>query len=310
MLRTLQAAVGLILVAGILAPAQSREWKDKSGKYKIEADLIGFDDETVILQRDNKELGACKIEELCEEDQVYLKSKEAKQIHTGRIDQMQTWTTASGLKVRGKIVDYADKVITIQRRRGKIYIDDQVYTNLPGIYQQMLPKIVSHFESIQVADAAAFERWVKALLGFSKTYRLQGVILELENGDEYGVPFFLLSEKDLQILKPGWESWLQAHEDPSTGQNPDDESFRLQSLAAAYQQDQKINQQIAIMNLNMQAIQSGLTSAWEVSLYPAAGYNYRPRWVVVMARNSLDATQMALRQNPGYRDGPVRRVSN
>jgi hypothetical protein len=28
-----------------------------------------------------------------------------------------------------------------------------------------------------------------------------------------------------------------------------------------------------------------------------------------MARNSLDATQMALRQNPGYRDGPVRKVS-
>lgn len=308
MSRTLQAAVASFLVVGLLAPAEAREWKDKTGTYKLEADLVGFDDENVVLQRENKELGSCPIKDLCEEDQAYLKSKEAEQIRANSIDQIQTWTMASGLKVRGKIVDYADKEITLQRRRGKTYVNDQVFGNLPGVYQQMLPKIVSHLENIELADGPALETWVRELRGFSKTYRLQGVVLELENGDEYGVPFFLLSEQDQQVLKPGWEAWLKAHEPDST-EDVDDHSFRLQQLAAAYHRDQQINQQIAIMNLNMQAIQAGIASAWEVTLYPAAGYNYPPRWVVVLARNSLQATQIALQQNPGYVDGPVRRVS-
>jgi len=85
--------------------------------------------------------------------------------------------------------------------------------------------------------------------------------------------------------------------------------FKLLSLAAAYQRNQAYNQQIATMNLNMQAIQSGLTSAWEVSLYPLAGNPNPPRWVVTLGRNSLEATETALKQNPGFCDGPVRKVS-
>ncbi len=85
--------------------------------------------------------------------------------------------------------------------------------------------------------------------------------------------------------------------------------FDFRRQAAAYQHDQQVNQQIAIMNLNMQAIQAGLTSAWEVTLYPIAGNPNPPRWVVTLGRNSDIATQLALQQNPGYVSGPVRRVS-
>ena len=51
----------------------------------------------------------------------------------------------------------------------------------------------------------------------------------------------------------------------------DDQAFHLQSLAAAYQRDQQVNQRIAMMNMNMNAIQAGITSAWEVTLYPNQG---------------------------------------
>ena len=95
----------------------------------------------------------------------------------------------------------------------------------------------------------------------------------------------------------------------SSDEYRDDHAFHLQSLAAAYQQDQQVNRQIAIMNLNMQAIQAGLTSAWEVTLYPVNGNPNPPRWVVTLGRNSEIATQEALQQNPGYISGPVRRVS-
>jgi hypothetical protein len=297
----------LILVGGAVAPAQARKWTDITGKYTLEADLVGFDDEAVILQRESKELGSIAINQLSLPDQEFLKSQEAQAIHNDNINQMQTWTTQSGIKVIGRIVDYVKSDMVLQRRRAKTYINDKVFENLPEIYQRMLPKIVAQLEGIDMPDAKALEAWVRDLRGIPKTYNLEGVIIELENGDEYSVPFFLLSEKDQQILKPGWEHWLADHGDY---EKQDDHAFRLQAQAAAYHQDQQVNQQIAIMNLNMQAIQAGLTSAWEVTLYPVAGNPSPPRWVVTMGRNSLIATDVALRQNPGFRSGPVRRVSN
>jgi hypothetical protein len=64
------------------------------------------------------------------------------------------------------------------------------------------------------------------------------------------------------------------------------------------------------MNLNLQAIRAGLTSAWEVTLYPVPGNSSPPRWVVMPGRNSAQATAAALKNNPGFVVGPVRRVSN
>lgn len=61
-------------------------------------------------------------------------------------------------------------------------------------------------------------------------------------------------------------------------QERDDHAFRLESLAATHLLNQQINHQIALMDLNMQAIQAGLTSAWEVTLYPVPG-NPHPKQV-------------------------------
>lgn len=173
----------------------------------------------------------------------------------------------------------------------------------------MLPKIVAHLESINLPDKDALEKWIKTLRGQPRSYTLEGVILELENGNEYGVPFFLFSEDEQQILKGGWNAWLRDKEDKEDSDKVDDHAFMLQSMAAAYRQDQQMDRQIAVMNLNLQAIQAGLTSAWEVTLYPAQGNFNPPRWVVTLGRNSLEATDAALRQNPGFVSGPVRRVS-
>lgn len=306
LLRSTQACSCLILIAVGVAPASARQWKDVTGQYTLEADLVGFDDELVVLQRENKELGSCRIEKLSKEDRAFLESKEARQIHAANIEQVQTWTTIRGLKVIGRVVDFARRDVTLQRRRGRIYVNDTVYRNLPDVYQTMLLKVVEHFESIEMPSKQALETWVRNLRGQPRTYKLEGVIFELENGDEYGVPFFLFSEQDQEVLRPGWESWLKDVEDH---EKRDDHAFRLQSLAASYQRDQQVQRQVAMMNLNMQAIQAGLTSAWEVTLYPGSGNPNPPRWVVTIARNSLDATNQALRQHPGYVSGPVRRIS-
>ncbi len=306
MFRSVQFFVVFPLVGFFAAPASARQWKDVTGRYTLEADLVGFDDEMVVLQRENKELGSCPIDQLSEEDRAYLKSKEALEIHDANLGKLQTWTMASGLKVIGKVVDYARREVTVQRRRGKTYVNDTVYGNLPDVYQTMLLRVVAILESMEVPDKDSLEKWVRGLRGLPRTYTLEGVIIELENGDEYGVPFFLFSEQDQKVLKPGWEAWLKDREDI---EQQNEHSLRLQSQAAAYQQDQQLQRQVALMSLNMQAIQAGLTSAWEVTLYPARGNPSPPRWVVTMGRNSEIATQAALRQNPGYVSGPVRRVS-
>lgn len=306
MLFTFRALVGFVLVVWTAACVDARQWTDVTGKYSIEADLIAFNEDSVIIQRADKELGTVAIDQLSEADREYLQSKEAMQAHTDHVGKTQTWTTKGGLNVVGRIVDYTRPEVTLQRRRGKTYVNNTVFKNLPEVYQRMLPKIVEHLESVDIPDGAALEKWVKSLRGQPRVYNLVGVILELENGDEYSVPFFLLSEKDQQILKPGWESWLNDHDDY---EKREDHAFQLQSIASAYQQDQQINRRIAIMNLQTQAIRAGLTSAWEVTLYPVRGNNSPPRWVVMMGRSSLDATNAALQQYPGYVSGPVRKIS-
>ncbi|MGI9471007.1 MAG: SHD1 domain-containing protein [Rubripirellula sp.] len=403
MSRSIRASVCCALLIAVAAPAEARIWKDSTGLYTLDADLVGFDRDTVVLQRQNKELGSIAIAQLCPEDQEYLKSKEAQEIHSKNLETNQTWTLASGMQVLGKVVNYDQREVTVQRRRGRIYVGDTLYNNLPQIYQQMLLKVIAHEEAIPMPDRSALDLWVRSLRGQPKTFNLEGVVLELENGNEYAVPFFLFADKDQGLLKSGWEAWLQGQGgaqppanaiaatnpatppagNPPAGSNPaaappapnppgaanppaganatnadanaanaaiaklnalgnvnplgnlspearaeaqanmqaeqassnqnyaeDDHSLHLQSLAATYQQDQQVNRQIAMMNLNMQAIQSGLTSAWEVTLYPVAGNPYPPRWVVTMGRNSEIATQLAVRQNPGFAPGPVRRISN
>jgi len=293
----------------LTAIAAARVWTDTTGKYTLQADLIAFDDKTVILQREDHHLGAIPIEKLSESDREYLKSKEATEAAAQKSGQSQTWTLKNGMKIPGKVVDFARKQVTLQRKRSKIYVNDRVFENLPEVYQRMLPHIVANFEKIEPVDLKGIENWLVRQKGGPRTFVLEGVILELESGDEYGVPFAFFSAEDLTVLQPGWDQWLKAHE----AENYDDrgqQSFMLQAAAAARHQDQQVNRQIALMQLNMQAVQAGITSLWEVTLFPARANVGPPLWVVMPGRNSAQATAAALSANPGYAAGPVRRVSN
>jgi len=303
-LRVCVFVVGSFLV---VAAAQARQWTDATGNYSIEADLLGFDDENVVLQRADGELGVLRIDELSEKDREYLKSRDAEELHRKNVGSTQAWTTQSGLKLVGRLVDYARGDVVIQRRRGRMYVNDRAFTNLPELYQELVPKVVEHFEEINLPDRRALRNWLLTLGGEPRTFLVEGVILEVENGDEYAIPFFVFSEADRKILKAGWESWLAVQKDY---EQRDDHAFRLEALAAAYSKNQQMDRQIALMNLNLQAIRAGLTSAWEVTLYPVPGNPNPPRWVVMPGRNSAQATAAALKNNPGFVAGPVRRVSD
>jgi hypothetical protein len=279
------------------APATAREWSDSTGHYKIEADLIGFNDTTVVLKKKNHRLVSAQIKLLSDADQKYLASEEAAAEANKLSDSQQTWTMKSGLKVIGKVVNYARRDITLQRIRGKIYVNDKLFDNLDGVYQQMVPKIVSHFEMTEIDGKKGLDAWIMKLKGAPKSFTCEGVMLQLESGDLYGVPFFFFSDSDLKILEPGWQRWLAAEK---SQEDREKERFALEKQAQAYQANQQASQQMMQLQLQLQAYQAGLFDLWEVALFPAPGTNLPPQLVVVPGRDSDQATAAAIRQYPGY----------
>jgi hypothetical protein len=279
-----------------------------SGQYTLDAELIASNDKTAVLQRADHDLVAISIEQLSKRDGEYLKTPEAEKIAKQIAEAAQTWTLRDGTQVVGRLVDYAADDMNIQRRRGRIYINDRVFGNLPEFYRRLTPQIVSHFEKVELPDRAAFEAWVLRQRGQPRTFSLEGVILEMENGDEYAVPFFLFSEQDRKVLTPGWDDWRAAHQGEKH-EEQEELAFLLQSLAAARQRDKQVQREIARMQLKFQAVQAGLTSLWEVTLHPTHAKMGPSRWVVVPGRDSRQATINALHQFPGFQVGPIRRVA-
>src|SRR3954469_17178593 len=300
-------AFGLLVVLLIRNVAAARIWTDSTGKYTLEADLIAYNDKTVILERPDHQLGQVRIEQLSQADREYLKSKDANETAAKNTGGKQTWTLRNGLKVVGNVVGYARKDLVLQRRRGNIYVNDRVFDNLPPIYQIMIPKIVAHFEHFAHDDREALEGWLNTQNGQPRSFTIEGAMVQLENRDEYVVPFFFFTDRDQSMLASGWNQWLEANKTQQFDQLNNSE-FLVPSLMAARQRDQQIQQQIAQVQLN-QAVLMGNTSLWEVTLYPGRGVAGQPMWVVMPGINSAEATRSALAQYPGYAAGPVRKVA-
>jgi hypothetical protein len=302
-------AVCVLLSIGLLpASSQARKWTDSTGQYVIEADQVAFNATTVVVKKRNRELVALPIDKLSPADQEYLKSKPAAEAARAAADQAQTWTLRNGLKLVGCVVDYARKDVTVARRRGSVYVNERRLDNLPEIYRRLLPKIVAYFENTPIDGEAGLQRWVDSLNGQGRTYRLEGVMMELEGGDEYGIPFFAFSDEDLKILKPGWERWLAAVNQRERDKQGH-EAFLLQAQAQAYQQDRSATQLIAALHLDLKAFQAGEFDLWEVMLYPGLGVSGTSISVVVPARDSRGAGKEARKQHPGYELGPISKVS-
>lgn len=302
-------AIVVCLVVCAASRVEARLWTDDSGRYTLEANLLGFNDSSVILQRADHDLVAFPIGQLSAQDLEYLKSKEADELARRSIDGLQTWTLQGGGKLVGRVVDFAQGNMTIQRRRGRILVNDRPLDDLPEFERLLVPKVVAHFEKLPDGNRETFDAWLARQRSQRETFSfpLEGVIFESENGYRYSVPFFLFTAEDQALLNSGYQEWIGARGGDDTDLSTD-QLFRLRTLAAARQRDREVKREIAKLQLQLQAVQAGLTSLWEVTLFPANGRG-RPIWVVMPGRNSRDATAAALEQNPGFVAGPVRRVA-
>jgi hypothetical protein len=293
------STASVLLLASLPMTAFGREWSSPNGHYKIEAELIAFDDDTVVLKPKRGKLISAQLEELSDSDKAYVKSKA--DAPTGG-EKMQTWTTAKGMKVRGRAVAYGKKQLNVQRQLGKVLINDQPFKKLEPVRQQIVLQTLSHLEG-QSFDEVLLTKWARGLGAEIKSYPLEGVLMELENGDSVGVPFFLFNKDDLEVLEPGWKSWLAASDDEAARENED---LYIKAQAEEYQRDRQQKQRIELLKLEMLSRATGFLKAWEVRLEPTTGYGY-PLRVLVPANDSATASNMALQKYPGYRVAAVKR---
>ncbi len=296
---TLLATCALLTLGA--TSAQARKWTDATGKYSVEADLVMFNDNTVILKKENHELASMPIKELSKADQAYIRTKEVQEAMGKAADQYQTWKFRDGTKAVGRVVEYGRKDVAVQRRRDRLYVNDRLYDNLPEIYQKMVLQIVSHFENIPINNRKDLYDWAVKLGGNAGNFTCEGIKLELENGDVYGIPFFLIADEDLRILKPGWEKWAAAEHDAEQRKQ---QQFMLEAQARAYQQDHEASRQIAMFNA-----MSDWIDLWEVQLLPRQGVGGGARTTVVPATDSRQAAATAAEQNPNYITGAMRKIS-
>jgi hypothetical protein len=164
-----------VLLAVLAPSAQTtppRTWTDSTGNYAFEADLLGYSSDTVVLQRRNrdKDLVSLPIDKLSKEDQEFLKSKEASDSVAKAGDEPQLWTMRSGLKVTAKVIEYGRRDVTIQRRRGKTYVNDRVLSNSNDVQRKIIARSVGYFEKAEIDDENDLEKWIIKLQGKPRTY--------------------------------------------------------------------------------------------------------------------------------------------
>ncbi|TWT92747.1 SHD1 domain-containing protein [Stieleria varia] len=283
--------------------ANARQWSSTNGAYTLEAELIAFNDTTVVLRRLKGSLVAVELAELSDADKEYVRSKEAAEQTEKESSQLQTWTSARGLKVRGRVLAYGRKQLNVQRQLGKVMINDQPFDRLSDLKKTVVLRTLSHLEGTEM-DKTGLEKWARTLGPNIKSYPLEGVLMELESGDVIGVPFFLFSPEDLAILEPGWNQWVAQTADEEARSRED---LLVQSQAAEYHRDRQQQQQMEMLKLEMIGRATGLIKVWEVLLEPA-GVAYGRRIVVpVHANDSETASQMVLQQYPGYKIIAVKR---
>jgi hypothetical protein len=308
-LSQLYASLVVLTTIASASAADYRTWTDTSGKYTLNAALVGMNNSHVVLERESdKGLGSIAIDQLSEADQKYLQTEEATKAATTATGGMQKWSLKDGTEIVGRVVTYGRKEIVLRRTRGRIYVNDRALSNLPEFYQKIIPLIVAHAGN-QVSDERTLVQWLSSRRGGPESFTVDGVVMELEDGDEYAIPFFLFSDKDLAILRPGWEQWLSAYEQKDAAAREQQE-LRLQTEAAYHQQQQDAAQQrrIAQLQLGFTAVAAGVTSVWEVTLIPEPGNPGPPLWLSFFARDSRSAAMQAMAAHPGYSVGPIRRV--
>lgn len=286
---------------------QAREWKSAKGDLTIDGEMIAHDGKLVVIKKPTGELAAMELKDLSSEDQEFVHSTEADQAKPKSADEMQTWTTKDGMKIRGQVMAYGSKEVVVQRNLGKVYFDGKEFSTIDNLHQRVILRVMSQLENTKFEDQKSLEQWARnTLRGEPRRYKLDGVLMHLESGDEVSVPFFMFSPEDLKILQPGWELWQERKESEESREK---ESFLMRAAAMNYQRDRAEQRQIEMIKLDLLGAATGVVDIWQVGIMPRQGVIGRPTSVMVAAQNSQAAVARVLAGHPGWEVVGVRKAS-
>lgn len=299
----------LLLAAAAPAPAAMRIWTDATGQFSTEAALVDFDSHHVVLKKHSGALVAVPIDKLSKEDQDYLHSKAANEAAEQHAAGNRTWTLRDGHQFVGHVVKYGRAKVVVRRQLGRILVNEKPFEKLSKAHQYVLLKVVEHFDNVPIPDYKALEAWAVKQRGETREFDCEGVLMQVDNGEQVAVPFFLFSPKDEQFLRPGWEDWLAAEAKADTASQAElakkeQAELFLRARARDYQRDQAIQRMVELT-----AVSAGLVNEWQVLLLPGPGVGGWPVQAVVPARDSQTARMAAMRQYPGYVATQVVRIN-
>lgn len=313
-------------------------WSDVTGNYRVEAEFVARNESSVVLKLSDSSLLIVEIDQLSKTDQAYLKDFEAKRdqavkksfkeasddaaTNSGTTTRktaadfeaesqshMQCWRLTNGESICGDVVEYGRRLIQLRKRGRRIYVNDRQFRNLPYFFQQVAFSVVNQYEKLgknAITNEAQLLRWLSSQPKGQKAYTVDGVMIENYRGDLYGVPFFMFDQRDVNLFRNGWDTWLAAESD---AKYQAELSLRLRVEAIMRQRKEQAEFNMQRLHLFVEGYDSGLFDLWQVDLYPQGNAGRFPLRVVVPGRNSAQAQNNALRQYPGMRIGATAKVS-
>jgi hypothetical protein len=295
----MRASLPWIALALLLSTtsAVARDWTDARGRVLQTGDLIDFDDDLVVLKNADGRLVTLAASKLSKADRDYLASVADEEAVAPSSRDEPTWTLADGARITGRVANYGRGELRIQRQNGRTYVNGRPWEQINEAQQAVIVRTVAAIEKRPIRDIRGMEALLTANRG-NLSYPIEGVILELADGDEVSVPFILLAKKDVAALKPGWEKWVAANQ---AEQRQEEQSAILRTLATEYQRDREFQRRIQTLQFAKDWF-----DLWEVGLITPNGGELS---VVVPARSSAQATYAALEQFPACGIGPIRRIS-
>jgi hypothetical protein len=303
MVRSALAMVAAVTVSCVcVSPAAARQWTDATGKYHQEAELVDFDGHLVVLKKAQGRLVAVPLDSLSSADQEYLKSKQAKDDISGAASKDRTWTLTDGKKFTGQVVKFGKKEITISRKLAKLYVNGKAYSDLSEWRQFLVPQLVSHQEGKEYKDDNAIQDLIASRKGADLVYSVEGVLFELESGEQVPVPIWLLSTKDRKVIEPEWNAWAAAEKELELKeQHQQEESTMARAKANEYQKNQQAQLQLQYLQLASQWF-----DLWQVFVTAPDGST---RWITIPATDSRSAQIAAQNQCPNCVLGATRMIT-
>jgi len=280
--------------------------------------LITVDKKLVVLERRDGELIALRRDELSDSDQEFVQKLDSAEEASSDLDGNSIRELGDGDEITGELIGFGRQELIVKREGGKIWVNDRRLDELPAAYRKILPNVVAAIDSKPITSVGELEEHLAEFGAGPFRYTVLGVQLDLKDWGTITIPLSLLTIDQAKEIQPGFERWQAAQQkDVSDVDRQDSESLERLALESRQRHRQRYRQryqtavqtrQFRLLELNLLAVNAGVTDVWYVAIHPINRYGYG-RTVLVNAPNSLVASQRVAWKYPYWEIGAIAKRS-